>query len=105
MMILMLSGLAIADNTSTKWFHAHEYINKDSYVDKYNEYEEARKMPLGLGLDIVVYEFEGEPNSYGLDSIEVQNKWDAANNEYSGYIVGKVNINRAIEKVSSFLGL
>lgn len=103
--VFMLSvSMAMADNTSTNWFHQHQYINKDSYVDRYNEFEKARKMPLGLGLDIVVYEFTGEPNSFGLDSIEVQNKWDAANDEYSGFLVGKVNISRAIKKMGSFLG-
>lgn len=104
MMVLMLSGLAIADSTSSKWFHAHEYINADSYQDKYNEYERVRRDQLGLGLDVVVYKFDGELNSYGLDSVEVQNKFDMVHKEYSGYIVGKIDATRAVEKVRSFLG-
>ncbi len=104
MMILMFSVLVFADSTSTKWFHAHEYINKDSYEDRYNEYERVRRDQLGLGLDVVVYKFDGELNSYGLDSVEVQNKFDLVHKEYQGYIVGKIDATRALDKVRGFLG-
>ena len=94
--LLMVSGIAFADQTGSSWFHSHSYTDKydpntDSYVDRYGEFEPERKNPLGLGVDLTVYEFDGELNKYGLDKVEVQNKWDMRNNEYSGYIVLKTN--------------
>ena len=77
--------------------HGHD-TNCD-YVDKYSEYEPKRGTPVGIGLDLVVYEFEGMVQQYGLDSIEVQQKYDLNNNEYSVFGVCKVNLWRAGKKL------
>lgn len=69
--------------------HNHPY--------EYNDYE--RNNPLGLGLDLVVYEFEGTVQEFGLDSVEVQQRFDFNNTEYSGYIVGKANLWRLGKKL------
>jgi hypothetical protein len=84
-------------NTNPDFHHNHGYIDNDSYQDRYSEYEPLRKNPLGLGLDLVVWEFDGLPKNCGVDAIEIQNKWDMANREYSGYAVVKANPFRVIK--------
>ena len=95
------SGIASADQTGTSFWHNHSYTdtNTDSYVDKYSEYEENRSNPLGIGLDVTLYEFEGNVQEYGLDDVEFQNKYDIANGEYSGYLVVQCSIWRLGEKL------
>lgn len=60
-----------------------------SYTDRYNDYE--RHNPMGIGLDAIVYEFEGSLYDYGFDSISVDQTYDFANGEYS--VFGKCNYN------------
>lgn len=99
MMAVLLCGVAGAEQTGSSWFHSHSYTDKDSYVDRYSEFEPERGNPLGIGLDLVVYEFEGTIQRWGLDTVEIQQKWDMSNNEYSGYIVGKANLWRLGKKL------
>ena len=96
-MLCVMASTVFADTTSTKWFHAHQYINEDSYVDRYDEFEKRKCNPLGIGVDLTVYEFDGVVNEYGLDAVEIQNKWDLRNNRYSGYLVIQMNPFRVIK--------
>ena len=109
--MLLVCGVVFAETTSrgnyttpvpplTNWlnnndciYHDHDY---ELCPDRYSEFEKKRGNPLGIGLDLTVYEFDGMLNKYGLDTVEVQNKWDMKNNDYSGYIVIQTNPYRVI---------
>ena len=95
-----MTSLAIAGetkDTGRKWFHDHTYIDDDSFVDRYSENK--RYNPMGLGLDAIVYEFDRTLNNWGMEAVEVQQKADFSNKEYSVFVVGKANLWRAVKKV------
>ena len=97
--LLFISGVAFAAQTGTTLWHRHSYVDNNSYVDKYSDYELKRGNPLGIGLDAVIYEFEGRPQIYGLDNVEIQQRWDMNNQEYQLFGVMKVNAFRAIQNL------
>ena len=97
--VLLVASFAYADQTGTTFWHSHSYADNVGAADRYSEYQEKRDNPLGLGLDVVLYEFEGDFQTYGLDNIEAQNKFDMVNKEYSGYIVVQCNAYRAIKNL------
>jgi len=74
-------------NNNNDFYHSHGYDLPDPRVN-----------PMGLGIDLTVYEFEGKLNENGLDSIEIQNKWDMRNSEYSLYGVVKANPWKVVKK-------
>ena len=55
--------------------------------------------PMGLGIDVTLYEFEGKPADWGLENIELQQKWDLNNDTYSIFGVCQVNLWQAVKKV------
>ena len=71
-------------------------------ADRYSEYQLKSSNELGLGVDTIVYEFEGMPNDLGLDTIEIQQKWNTTDSRYEGYAVVKCN---AYRLVRGFLGI
>ena len=76
MMILMLSTLAMADSTSSKWFHAHEYINADSYVDRYGEFEKKKGMPVEAQGELILLRMDvlGSPTALStMGSYDINN--------------------------------
>lgn len=105
LILVALATFAYADDTTsgatwttpysplTNWLnsndidHNHEYSNYD------------RGGQFGLGLDLVVYEFEGPVNTWGLDGVEVQQKYDFNNKEYQLYGVCKANLWRTAKKL------
>lgn len=92
--LLFVCGVAIAGDTEgAKNFSPpifNDWLNHNhEYVDQYNDYE--RENPKGVGLDVVVYEAEGMLQNWGVDAIEVQQKYDFPNKEYSLFGVVKVN--------------
>ena len=105
--ILLISGvMAMAETTTgANWNEdlgwandLRDYVagHDHGYTDRYNDYE--RNNPIGLGLDVIVYEFDGVFQQYGLDTVEVQQKFDFNNTEYSVYGVVKVNAWRPLKK-------
>ena len=76
-----VNGFTNFMNTNDKFYHNHEY-------DKYD-----RDNPIGVGVDLVLLETDGV-----LESVEVQNKYDFANKEYSGFVVGQFNLFRLLSK-------
>lgn len=77
-------GDKLRDKTSG---HSHTVIDNDTTYEP--EYE------VGPGLDLVV--FEADANRTGAkkaipDSVEIQTKWDFANDNGSTYVVAKYNI-------------
>ena len=84
-------GLTDWLNNNPNFSHNHQY------TDRYNDYE--RKNQYGLGLDVTLYEFSGAFSDWGMDSIEVQQKYDLNNQEYSMYGVCQVNLWRVVTKL------
>ena len=100
--ILCLCGMAYAEQTGVTAWHSHSYVDsKDAgWQDKYSEYQEKQGMGLGLGLDTVVYEAEGDlKDVWCLDSLNVESKWDINNGNASVYGVAHVNAWRAIKNI------
>ena len=101
--LVLMCGVAIADDTSNPtWTTPIAPLNPllDQYATHthgYDMYE--RGNPMGLGLDLVVYEFDGTIQSYGLDTVEIQQKYDIANTEYSLFVVCKANLWRLGNKL------
>lgn len=85
--VLMFSGIAFADQTGKTLWHSHSYTDKDSYVDRYSEYQEKQNMQLGVGADVVCYRFDGIARDYGLESINTEYKYDVANDNHSVYVM------------------
>ena len=97
--VMMVCGVAMAAQTDSSWFHSHGYTDSDSYVDRYSEFQEEQGAEIGIGYDVVVYEFEGELNFWGLDAVEVQQRYDFNNHGYEIYGVVKANAWRPIKKL------
>ena len=98
LLVLGLCGIAYAEQTGSSWFHSHSYTDNDSYVDRYSEYQEKQKMPLGIGVDVILYQPEGAIRKYTyIDSINVESKWDMANSRSEVYFVTHVNLWAAIK--------
>ncbi len=94
---MVLSGgrntkrLAIADdndpnfgyeNTTTNWWHNHSIYDPD------------RRNPVGVGLDLVVYESDTI-----LEDVVLETKYDWQNNESAVYAVARVNIFKAVSNL------
>ena len=105
LMALVMCGVAYAEQTGTTLWHKHSYVDNDSYVDRYNEYQKKLGMPLGVGVDAILYEFDENVNKYGLDSVNVEAKYDCINNDnaFSGgtsvFFVVHVNLYQAGKKL------
>ncbi len=76
-MVFMLSvSLAMADTTSTKWFHAHEYINRDSYQDRYGEFQKKQGLGVEAQAEVVVLRMDilGVPSALStMGSYDINN--------------------------------
>ena len=95
--LVLLCGVAYADQTGTTFWHSHSYTDNVGAADKYSEYQKKLDWPMGIGLDAILYEFEGTANKYGLDTINVESKYDIANGGCSVFGVVHVNAYRAIK--------
>ena len=96
--LMLMGGIAMAETTfDTNW----DYLGSPGILDHSHEYiQRAKKNELGLGVDVTVFEFDGDLRAtWGLESVEVQNKFDLNNKEYSGFIVLQVNLWRPIQKL------
>jgi len=96
-LVMMAASPVLALQTGTTAWHSHSYtvpedIDQVYAVDKYSEYQEKQGMPLGVGLDVKLYEFDGAFYEYGLDSINTEYKWDINNNNQSVFAVVHVNL-------------
>ena len=108
LMVFAMSISVFADTTTgADWNNDLGFLNgvrehasghDHGYIDN-NTWREKRGIAAGIGLDVTVYEFDGIVQEWGADSIEVQQKYDINNNEYSGYIVCQLNAWRVIEKL------
>ncbi len=100
--VLFMSGVAFANQTGrgnyttaipplTQWLNSNDgdFLHDHAYSDKYNDYK--RNNPLGVGLDVILYEFEGGLHDLGLDAIEAQSTYDFMNREVA--VFGKVKMN------------
>ena len=98
--LLMVSGVVYADQTGTTWWHSHSYTDNDSYVDRYSEFQPKPNMELGLGADVIVYEFDGLLKDVGFDAIEAQTRWDMNNGgDFQAYGVVKCNAWRVVKRL------
>ena len=103
--MLFTCGVAFADATGGPdgggiWAipalnHSHSY---DKTPDKYSEYQKKQGMGLGVGVDTILYEFDGPLNNWGLDSVNTEYKWDMNNNNQSLYFVTHVNAWKVIKQ-------
>lgn len=89
---LMLASTAFAAETGTTLWHSHSYVDSDSYVDRYSEFEKKQKAELGVGIDAIIYEFDENISSWGMDNISTEYKYDIANDNHSVYGVVHVNL-------------
>ena len=103
-MVCLCIPVFAEETGSTDW----DYINGtgfDTLLGHNHQYtcpayaEDEKEPELGIGVDVTVYEFEGVVNAWGMDSIEVQNKYDLNAGNYEGYIVAKANLWRPIKKL------
>lgn len=69
-------------NTNPDFYHSHPV-----YIDQ-------RRNPLGVGLDLVVFQ---SPSI--LEEVSVQSKYDFQNDEISGFLVGKVNLFKMVKNI------
>lgn len=90
--VMLLAVPTFAAQTGTTAWHSHSYTDNDSYVDKYSEYQLKQGPALGLGVDAKLYEFDGTVREYGVDSVNVEYKYDIANNNQSVYGVVHVDL-------------
>ena len=103
-MVMLISGLAYGESTGRGVYTTPapgltNWLNTNDYFLHNHDYEQLdRKSPVGLGLDVTVYEFEGSAAEWGLDSIEVQQKYDMRNEEYSLYGVCQLNLWKVIKR-------
>lgn len=72
--------------------HTHEYTDNDTI---YQDNDVTPDYGYGAGVDLVVY--ESDPDRTGAkklipDAVEVQTKWDFANENGATYVVAKYNI-------------
>jgi len=96
---MLVCGLAYGADTGTTLWHKHSYVDKDSYVDKYSEYQKKLGWPMGVGVDAILYEFEPSLSQYGFDSINSETKYDIVNGSMSVYGVVHVNLWQAGKKL------
>ena len=103
---MLVSTVALAAQTdrgeyTTPFTPATNWLNTNDYFYHTHDYEQFEyKNPMGIGLDAILYEFEGESKAWGLDAIEVQQKWDMNNSAYELFGVCKVNLWRLFKKVT-----
>ncbi len=96
--LLMAAGIATAETTTGSTYgNSLDGVSVLNHTHGYDQCD--RGAELGLGLDITVYEFEGDLNSWGLDAVEVQQKFDLNNSDYSLYGVVQCNIWKPIKKI------
>ena len=98
-MLLAVGSLALADDNDT----TANYINTfpaDYDISMLNGIlahdhdiylPDARRNPLGIGLDLVVYESEGI-----FEAATIESRYDWQNEETSAFIVGRVNLFKAV---------
>ena len=75
--------------------HTHDYTDNDTITRPDQNYE------YGVGIDVIIY--ESDPNRTKAkkllpDAVEVQNKYDFGNQNFSTYVVAKYNLWKAIKK-------
>jgi hypothetical protein len=108
-LMFVFCGLAYAEQTGGPdgnpiWStgilqHSHGYTDNDSYVDKYSEYQKKQNWPMGVGVDAIIYEFEPSLYDYGMETINVESKYDIANSSMSVFGVVHVNLWQAGKKL------
>jgi len=100
--LLMVSGVAFAGGHH----HGPDVAEQCGYVDKYSEYQVKNSwLELGLGLDTIVYRFDEGLSEFGLDTIEIQQRWNQSDSRYAGYAVVKTDATKVVSNVLSFLGI
>jgi len=103
--LVMLCSIALAETTTrgiyttpisplTKWLNENDKFHHNHGYDKYE-----RETPIGLGVDLTLWNFTGAVNDWGFDNVELQNKWDINNSEYSMFGVVQVDVPRLFNKV------
>ena len=104
LILAMLCSVAIAETTSgATWTGKPKPLvswlnkNKIDHTHTFDQYE--RETPIGIGLDLTVWNFTGATYDWGLDNVEVQNKWDMNNGEYSCFGVVQVDVPRIFNKI------
>lgn len=99
-LFVLATGISFAEETSGATYTSPngeinqnfvDYINEQECIDHTHLYEQAeqydRDNPLGVGADIVVW--QNEAKTVG---VEVQEKYDFANEENSAFAVVKLNV-------------
>ena len=102
--MVLACGVAFAAQTGTTLWHNHSYTDTDTntcdYADRYSEYQLKQKMPLGIGVDVVLYEPTGYVrNNLYVESVNVESKWDMANKKADVYVVTHINLWEAIQNI------
>lgn len=81
--------------------HEHSHGYTDSYQDKYGEYQKEQNFPIGVGMDVILYQPEGLVRKYTyVDSVNLETKWDLANKSGDVYFVTHVNLWSAIKDLT-----
>ena len=99
LVIVMAGGVVFADNADTShWYQETSGASYDNPIfnqwlnHTHSTYIEQRRNPVGVGLDLVVYEGEGL-----LEAGTVETKYDWQNDEGSVFVVGKINLYKSIK--------
>jgi hypothetical protein len=98
--VLCLCGTAYAEQTGRTLWHSHSYTDQVGAADKYSEYQKKQDMALGIGIDTILYEFDGDLKyKWCLESVNTEYKYDIANGNQSTYGVVHVNAWRAVKNI------
>lgn len=103
--LALMSGIALASETGRGVYTTpipgiSDILNNNDYVHHNHDYQKYDpETVFGAGIDVTLYEFDGGFASWGLESIEVQNKYDLTNTEYSCYGVIQVNLWKPLKKM------
>ena len=103
-MILAVGSLAMAEEKPKDYTHwVYETSDPDwdnpSFITDYlnhnhDIYIDQRRNPLGIGLDVVVFESDSI-----LEDVTIESRYDFQNDEMSGYAVARVNLFQAAKKL------
>jgi len=103
LLVVCFTGFALAAETSGPTYTSPngtinqeflDCINNQNYIQHTYQYDkDDRDNPVGLGVDVIVYQNEAKNIA-----VEVQEKYDVANEENSIYAVMKLNLFEMLTK-------
>jgi hypothetical protein len=73
-----------------------DFLNDQKYIDHSHQFDCDRENQAGVGVDVIVWESAKEDAT--VKSVEIQEKYDFANEENAVYAVAKINVWKFLKK-------